>query len=89
MDKKAMAKPNAKPQMQPQPAPSVGRIVLFNYPGDSLAGIAACACPAIVLKVYSNPEVLNLWVLGPLEIKLYHASTKGEGPNQWSWPPRV
>jgi hypothetical protein len=74
--------------------PSVGRIVLYHHPGSADGKYPPTISPAIVQKVYDNPldpgpDPVDLWVFGPKGLHKDGPLYYGEGPCQWSWPPRV
>jgi hypothetical protein len=71
------------------PKPSQGRIVLYNHPGSADGKYAPTTSPAIVRAVCKDdPYKCELFVLGP---KGQHQdwAEYGNGPCQWSWPPRI
>lgn len=68
--------------------PSIGRIVLYNHPGSADGTYPPTQSPAIVLKVYEDNTV-DLWVFGPKGLHKDGPYSEGDGPCQWSWPPRV
>ena len=68
--------------------PSIGRIVLYNHPGSADGTYPPTQSPALVQKVYEDNTV-DLWVFGPKGLHKDGPYKEGDGPCQWSWPPRV
>lgn len=85
--------------------PSLGRIVLYRLSGDDVKIIQRARigcyrgndvregemCAAVVTRAFLDPdENVNLKVLLDGDDDHWAAScSMGEGPGQWSWPPRV
>lgn len=71
--------------IDPQPEPSIGRIVRYNLK----QGIQV---PAIVTRVHSS-DMVNLRVFydsPPLDNEEFRSSIpKGTASGTWSWPPRA
>jgi hypothetical protein len=82
--------PSDKPNPIPLPKPSVGRIVLFHFQAsDANLNNGLLVAPAIITAVWSDTCV-NLKVLADNPHDQWKTSMSlGEGPGQWSWPPRV
>jgi hypothetical protein len=75
--------------------PSVGRIVHFHHAASDGSGAVTLA--AIVVKVFTD-DCVNLQVLNDgytqldtqgSGVVLRTSVARGDGPYQWSWPPRV
>lgn len=84
--------------------PSIGRIVLYNHPGDATGKFGRKQSPAIITNVHTGglgePWIVDLFVLtAPTWVDdvciagggTYHnlAVEQGDGSLQWQWPPRV
>ena len=69
--------------------PSIGRIVVYHHPGSADGKFPPKVSPAIVQKMNEDGtvELFVMSVYGGLFFN--HNVTEGEGPSQWSWPPRV
>ena len=67
--------------------PSIGRIVIYNHPGSADGRYPPTVSPAIVQAVATN-GTLRLWVFGPKGLHVDSEIEQGNGPCQWSWPPR-
>lgn len=74
------------------PKPSIGRIVIYKVSSEDKTGVGhnnAEAVPAVIVRVWSDTCV-NLHVLTDGPNTLWKTSVSlGDGPSQWSWPPRV
>ena len=67
--------------------PSIGRIVIYNHPGSADGKYPPTKSPAIIQAVATNGTV-RLWVFGPKGLHVDSEIEQGNGPCQWSWPPR-
>lgn len=73
----------------PTQRPSIGRIVLYKHAGSADGKYPPMVSPAIITQVHSDTCV-NLCVLSAGDGLFFpHSITQGDGPSQWSWPPRV
>lgn len=70
--------------------PSIGRIVLYHFDSSEFnLNNNQPVAPAIITSVWSDTCV-NLKVLADDVHDHWKTSRNiGEGPGQWSWPPRV
>lgn len=66
-----------------EPKPSMGRIVIYNYPG-----VAPAQSPAVV-RVVAGDDSVDLSVFGDGGVVEVAGVSKGDGPGEWNWPPRV
>ena len=69
--------------------PSIGRIVIYNHPGDSTGKYPPMQSPAMIQKVNEDGtvEMIVFSVNGGLYFN--HNVEQGDGKCQWNWPPRV
>lgn len=80
-------------------APTIGRIVLYNHPGDATGKFGRKQSPAIITNVHGEGTVdlfvftAPTWNDGACIAGggTYHnlRVEQGDGPLQWNWPPRV
>lgn len=68
--------------------PTMGRIVFYHHPGSLDGRYQPCYSPAIIQHVETNGNVM-LWVFGRYGVQFAHDCSEGDGPCQWSWPPRA
>ena len=85
--------------MSSEQKPSIGRIVLYNHPGDATGTFERKQSPAIIQNVHDDGTV-DLYVMtaptwqdgvcvagggtyNNLKVE------QGDGPLQWHWPERV
>lgn len=68
--------------------PSIGRIVLYHHPGSADGRYPPSVSPAIIQALGPN-DTVRLFVFGPKGQHMDDGISEGEGPCQWSWPPRV
>lgn len=68
--------------------PSIGTIVIYHHPGSADGKYPATDSPAIIQHV-NDDDSCRLWVFGPKGLHTDDNLTQGDGPCQWSWPPRV
>lgn len=68
--------------------PSQGRIVIYHHPGSADGKYPPQTSPAIIQAVEEGGTV-RLWVFGPKGLFTDGGISFGEGPCQWSWPPRA
>lgn len=74
----------------PLQKPSIGRIVIYHFSAaDTNLNNGLLIAPAIITAVWGDTCV-NLKVLADNPHDQWKTSRNlGEGPDQWSWPPRV
>jgi len=65
------------------PSPSVGRIVVYNYPGGADGKFAPKQSPAMVQKMNEDGTVETI-VFSVYGIFFNHGVTRGNGPSQWN-----
>lgn len=68
--------------------PSVGRIVHYRSYGTPGGEYPSEVRAAIITRVHSE-ECVDLCVFNPTGMFFNTSVTKGDGPGQWNWPPRV
>jgi hypothetical protein len=70
--------------------PSIGRIVIFTFPEvQNFQNNNTNKAPAIIVNVWSD-KCVNLKVLTDgVHDHWVTSVTKGDGPREWNWPPRV
>lgn len=68
--------------------PSIGRIVHYHSHGSPNGQHKPEPRAAIVTAVHTD-TVVDLMVCNPTGLYFDRSTVQGEGPGQWSWPPRV
>lgn len=68
--------------------PTMCRIVVYNHPGSADGKYAPAKSPAIVREINDDGTV-GLWIFGANGIHHDKNVAQGNGPCQWSWPPRT
>jgi len=69
--------------------PSIGRVVIYNHPGDATGKFPPKQSPAIIQKV-NDDGTLELFVMSVYGGIFFNHNVKmGDGPTECNWPVRV